>query len=135
ARWHAGRRSSLETIRNGIVRVLKRNDSQDPRERKHRKDDDQRATFDKTRRDIVSSAPEDPLRLLELEDMVQAWCRQAGCTAYDTAVVYLKLQEASDRAIADQLHRSEDGVTQAWGRALKRLQDAYGPEEVRRLIM
>ena len=61
ASWHGGSRESLETIRNRIVRVLKQNDSQAPRD-----EHAQRDALDQVPRDTLSSAPDDALRLLEL---------------------------------------------------------------------
>jgi hypothetical protein len=128
--WHDGPRESVEKIRNRIVRVLTQDDTKDTLE-----DHLQRDAFDQVPGDTLSPAPDVALRLLELEDLVKAWCRQAGLTEYETDVAYYKLQDYSERAIADKLGHSEDGITQAWRSGRTKLKAIYGPEDLRRLII
>jgi DNA-binding CsgD family transcriptional regulator len=128
ASWYDGSRESLEAIRNRIVAMLKHNDSQNPRE-----DHTQHDALHQGLGEALSPTPEDPLRLLELKDLVKAWCRQAECTAYETEIVYYKLQDYSERAIAAELGHSEDGITQAWRSARAKLKTVSNPEEWRRL--
>jgi DNA-binding CsgD family transcriptional regulator len=131
--WYDRPWESLEAIRNRVTRVLKQNDSQ--ASRKDRKDRAQRDARAPVPGDILSLAHNDALRLLELEDLVKAQCRQVHCTAYETAVVCLKWLEYSEREIAGILERSEDGVTQALRSARAKLKTVSSPEELRRLMM
>jgi hypothetical protein len=128
--WYEGSRESLAAIRNRVVRVLKQHDNQDPREDRAQLD-----ALAPVPGDTLSLAPDDALRLLELEDLVKAQCRQVHCTAYETAVVCLKWLEYSEREIAGILDHSEDGVTQALRSARNKLKTVAGPEEMKRLIM
>jgi hypothetical protein len=64
--WHDSSRESLEAIRNRVVRVLTQNDSQAPRDAKHAQFDE----LDQRLGEALSPAPDDTIRLLELEDLV-----------------------------------------------------------------
>jgi hypothetical protein len=81
-----------------------------------------------------ASAFEDARRRIELEDLVTAWCRRAGLTAYEEDVTRLQLQACSDVEIAEMLRRPVDGVKQAWRRARAKLATVYTPEDLQRLL-
>ena len=82
----------------------------------------------------LGHAPEDACLSLELEDLVTAWCRQAELTAYEEAVMRLDLQGYADKAIADTLNRSVDGVKQDLREARQKLARIYSSEELKRLM-